>query len=203
MTAATPSLSGLALSSASVAFGAAAPTITAPTSASSGAITYTSSNTAVFSVSGSTITIVGVGTATLTATQAANGNYASTTQTTSLTVTAATPPAGAVVSGGLTWTRNNSTVASPGYSNWTTANTTCAALTAQGLSAGSWRLPTQAELSALYTAGTGQLTTAGWTLDDTWSATYAGAGFHYNVSLLNGYVRPYDDSNGAYVSCVH
>lgn len=87
----TPSLSGLALSSASVAFGAAAPTITAPTSASSGAITYTSSNTAVFSVFGSTITIVGVGTATLTATQAANGNYASTTQTTSLTVTAASP----------------------------------------------------------------------------------------------------------------
>ena len=86
-----PSLSGLALSSASVAFGAAAPTITAPTSASAGAISYSSSNTAVFSVSGSTITIVGVGTATLTATQAAHGNYASTTQTTTLTVIKADP----------------------------------------------------------------------------------------------------------------
>lgn len=38
-------------------------------------ITYTSSNNAVVSVSGSTLTIVGVGTATLTAKQAANSNY--------------------------------------------------------------------------------------------------------------------------------
>ncbi len=83
-----PTLTGFALSSSSVMLGATAPTITAPTSASSGAITYTSSNPAVATISGSIITIVGVGTTTFTATQAANGNYASATATASLTVTA-------------------------------------------------------------------------------------------------------------------
>jgi hypothetical protein len=85
-----PTLSGLSLSSSSIVFGAAAPTITAPTSESAGAITYTSSNTNVATISGSTITIVGVGVTTITATQAANGNYSSATTTTSLTVTAST-----------------------------------------------------------------------------------------------------------------
>lgn len=85
-----PTLSGLSLSSSSIVFGAAAPTITAPTSESAGAITYTSSNTNVATISGSTITIVGVGLTTITATQAANGNYSSATTTTSLTVTAST-----------------------------------------------------------------------------------------------------------------
>ena len=85
-----PTLSGLSLSSSSIVFGAAAPTITAPTSESDGAITYTSSNTNVATISGSTITIVGVGSTTITATQAANGNYSSATTTTSLTVTAST-----------------------------------------------------------------------------------------------------------------
>ncbi len=89
----TASLSSLVLSSSTVIFGAAAPTITGvPSSVSSGAITYTSSNTAVASINVSTgvISLAGVGTTTLTATQAANGNYASNTTTTTLTVTATT-----------------------------------------------------------------------------------------------------------------
>jgi gliding motility-associated-like protein len=64
-------------------------TITAPTSNSSGAFTYTSSNTSVATISGNTVTIVGPGTATITATQAANGLYLQTTTTATLTVTAA------------------------------------------------------------------------------------------------------------------
>ena len=74
-------------------------TITAPSSNSLGAFTYSSSNTAVATISGNAITIVGIGTSTITATQAANGNYASGTITASLLVTypgpgtaAATPP---------------------------------------------------------------------------------------------------------------
>ena len=201
MTAATPSLTGFSLSASSVAFGGTAPTITAPTSASSGAFTYTSSNTAVATISGSTVTVVGVGTSTITAAQAANGNYASSTTTATLTVTAALP-AGAVLSGGLTWTRNNSTVTSPGTSNWTTANSTCNNLIVGG--ADNWRLPTQAELYALYTAGKGPLSTAGWTLDWTWSSTDGGAGNHYGVYLYNGGVSWLDDNDGStYVSCVH
>ena len=90
VTAATPTLTGFALSSASVAYGASAPTITPPSSASGGAITYASRDTAVATVSGSTITLVGAGSTTFTATQAADGNYTSATTTTTLTVTAAT-----------------------------------------------------------------------------------------------------------------
>ncbi len=63
-------------------------TITAPTTNSPGAFTYTSSNTSVATISGSTIHIVGQGSTTITATQAASGNYLSGTITTSFVVTA-------------------------------------------------------------------------------------------------------------------
>ena len=49
--------------------------INAPTSNSSGAITYTSSNPAVATFSGTSVYLVGTGTTTITATQAANGSY--------------------------------------------------------------------------------------------------------------------------------
>ncbi len=49
--------------------------ITDPTSNSSGAFSYTSSNTSVATIYGNTITIIGVGSSTITATQAASGNY--------------------------------------------------------------------------------------------------------------------------------
>ena len=50
-------------------------TLTAPTSNSSGAFTYMSSNTSVATISGSTVTVVGAGTSTITANQAAAGGY--------------------------------------------------------------------------------------------------------------------------------
>jgi hypothetical protein len=63
-------------------------TITAPTSTSPGAFTYTSSNTAVATiVTGNSIHIVGVGTTTITATQAASGNYLTGSITASFVVT--------------------------------------------------------------------------------------------------------------------
>ena len=89
VTSATPMLTGFALSPSSVSYGASAPTITPPTSASSGALTYTSSNPAVATVSGTTITLVAVGTTIMTATQAAAGNYTSGTATATLSVTIA------------------------------------------------------------------------------------------------------------------
>jgi hypothetical protein len=49
--------------------------LTAPTSNSTGAFTYTSSNPSVAIISGSTVTILAVGTTTITATQAANSPY--------------------------------------------------------------------------------------------------------------------------------
>jgi hypothetical protein len=64
--------------------------LTDPTSNSPGTFTYTSSNTAVATISGNTVTIQGAGSATITATQAANGLYLQTTKALMLTVTAPT-----------------------------------------------------------------------------------------------------------------
>ncbi|MHA8075267.1 Ig-like domain-containing protein [Aquirufa sp. TARAVU-A1A] len=62
-------------------------TITPPTSsAGTGAITYTSSNSAVATISGNTVTIVGIGTTTVTATQAQDNNYNAASITTIMTV---------------------------------------------------------------------------------------------------------------------
>jgi hypothetical protein len=71
-------------------FGNAAFAITAPTTNGNGAFTYTSSNTAVATVAGSTITIVGVGTSTITASQATTTNFLAATTTATLTVSQAT-----------------------------------------------------------------------------------------------------------------
>jgi hypothetical protein len=72
-------------------FGNAAFAISAPTSNSSGAFTYTSSDTAVATITGTTITIVGGGTATITASQASTANFLAGTTTTTMTVNKATP----------------------------------------------------------------------------------------------------------------
>ena len=74
-------------------------TITAPTSNSAGAFTYTSGNTSVATISGNTVTIVGGGTAVITATQAAdpvNGYIAGST-TATLSVAFAGPATAAPV----------------------------------------------------------------------------------------------------------
>ena len=63
------------------------------TSNSAGAISFTSSNTSVATISGSTVTIVGIGTTTITANQIANGNYIATSATTILDVNPAAAPA--------------------------------------------------------------------------------------------------------------
>ncbi len=61
-------------------------TLTQPTSNSTGAFTYTSSNTSVATISGTTVTITGVGVSTITAVQAAAGSYASGSITATLNV---------------------------------------------------------------------------------------------------------------------
>jgi hypothetical protein len=114
-----------------------------------------------------------------------------------------------VVSGGLTWTSNKSVVASPGKSKWSVANATCNALTAQGLPAGSWRLPTKEELSALSASQSGTrffytLRDAGWAFDWTWTNTAANsiADHHFVVNLSNGEIDGEFNNNYYYVSCV-
>jgi Secretion system C-terminal sorting domain len=66
-------------------------TITAPTSNSTGAFTYTSSNTSVATIAGDVITILAAGTSTITATQAAAGGFSSGIITTPLVVSVGPP----------------------------------------------------------------------------------------------------------------
>jgi len=85
----TPSLSNFSVPAK--VFGNAAFTLTAPTSNSTGAFTYTSSNTSVATISGSTVTLTGVGSSIITATQAAAGAYGSGSITSTLVVTSPPP----------------------------------------------------------------------------------------------------------------
>lgn len=62
--------------------------LTNPTSDSAGAFTYTSSNTAVATISGNTVTILTSGSTTITANQAASGAFIAGSVTTNFTVTA-------------------------------------------------------------------------------------------------------------------
>ena len=66
--------------------------ITAPTSNSAGSFIYTSSDSAVATINGSTVTIIGIGTTTITATQAADAGFSAGSTTTTFTVTDLEPP---------------------------------------------------------------------------------------------------------------
>ena len=80
----TPSLTNFTV--AAKTFGDAAFSLVAPRSNSDGAFTYTSSNTDVATIDGTTVTVVGAGAATITATQAATTNFASASTTATLQV---------------------------------------------------------------------------------------------------------------------
>ena len=86
---ATPTIASMA--AINKTFGDASFTLTAPTSNATGAFTFTSSNTAVATISGTTVTIVGAGTATITATQATDANYNAGSVTALLTVAKGNP----------------------------------------------------------------------------------------------------------------
>ena len=70
----------------------ASQTIATPTSQSTGAWSYTSSNPAFARITGTTITAVAAGVATITATQAATSTFATISRTFTVTVTAAPTP---------------------------------------------------------------------------------------------------------------
>ena len=113
-------------------FGNAAFALVAPTTNSTGSFSYTSSNTSVAAVSGSTITIVGAGTATITANQATTANFLAASTTASFTVNQATIlsnfsiPANKLV--GDVFTLALPTSNSPGAFTYTSSNTAVATI---------------------------------------------------------------------------
>lgn len=90
-TATTPTITNFTIPTKSV--GTAPFVIPAPTSNSSGAFTYTSTNASVATVNGNMITIVGVGNTTIKATQAASGAYGAGTISTTFSVSTGLPQA--------------------------------------------------------------------------------------------------------------
>ncbi|WP_296952979.1 hypothetical protein [uncultured Massilia sp.] len=187
-------------------------TLTAPSSRSPAAFTFTSSNPAVATIEGATVTIRGAGTSTITAAQSSHGSYGPTSTSTTLTVTGApacTAPATAVngacvapassaasfPSGGLIWygvTRTDT---------WTNADAFCKTSIIDSVAG--WRQPTAAELGAL--RGAGAAAGRGWTLGATWASDGAAAGQegHAVVDLASGATAARADTATAYVSCVH
>jgi len=120
-------------------FGDASFNLTAPTSNSSGAFTYTSSNTAVATVtSGGMVTVVGAGSTTITAIQAASGNYASGSVTASLVVSAIAPTIGTLTApaknfGDASFNLTAPTSNSSGAFSYTSSNTSVATVTSGGM----------------------------------------------------------------------
>ena len=96
-------------------------------------------------------------------------------------------PAGYVSEGGLTWMPVSATA-------YTYAQ---AAALCNGMG---WRLPTQPELSTLYTSGA--MNGQGWALSITWSSTREGAGIHDFVMLDSGGDNFNGDSSIYYATCV-
>jgi hypothetical protein len=170
-----------------------------PLTASGGTAPYTYSHTGTLptglSFSASTGAVTGTPTAAyatanlVVSVQDANNVAASTTSSVSFTVTSYYYAS----QGGLAW------MPITFQDTWANANTYCINTTINSWT--DWRMPTQTELSALYTAGA--MNVPGWVLGNTWSSTPYGAGSHYSVTLNVGYVDWYRDTGLFYVSCVH
>ena len=203
--------------------------LTAPSSKSPAAFSFTSSNEAVATIDGKLVTIRGPGETTITASQPSTGSFGPTRKSTTLTVSAVACDAGqtrvagkceavatcvapatlntvsnrcvapastgaSVSFAGLTWmgvTRSD---------KWANAKAFCKSVinNEEG-----WRLPTRAELAALY--GSGEMVNRNWELGPTWAedmATGLSVEGHVTVDLRTGGILERAADSGAYVACV-
>ena len=136
VTTGTPVLGALTIAAQS--YGVAPFALTAPSSNSTGAFSYTSSNTAVATVSGSTVTVVGVGTTTITANEAATSNFTAASTTATLTVSPGTPTLGAFTIAPATTSSGTVTLTPPTSNSsgaWTFTSGTTSVATISGSTA--------------------------------------------------------------------
>jgi len=157
----TPTIGALSLPAKN--FGDASFNLTAPTSDSSGAFSYSSSNTAVATVtSGGTVTVVGAGSTTITATQAATTNYTSGSVTASLVVSPIAPTIGALTApaknfGDASFNLTSPTSDSSGAFSYSSSNTAVATVTSGGtvtvVGAGSTTITATQAATTNYTSG--------------------------------------------------
>jgi hypothetical protein len=203
--------------------------LTPPTSKSPEPFSFTSSNAAVATISGTLVTIKGPGQTTITASQPGTGAWGPTSASTTLTVNAVPCDAGSTRINGqcvpiptctIPATLVNNECVAPattavmvrvgslawmGVSNsdtWEKARAFCTTSKIEG--SFDWRLPSQAELTALFASGA--FAGSNWVLGNTWSSTMGTAGTtpgHVAVNLATGAVVERADELGAFVSCVH
>ena len=103
-------------------------------------------------------------------------------------------PTNLVYEGGLKWTQ----VVPQSYLPWDYANTTYCPGGNFNNEAG-WRLPTQAEVTAL--AATGAISGHSWSQTTVFTSTSSGTAMHYQVNALTGVAQSASDSSG-YATCV-
>ena len=87
--------------------------------------------------------------------------------------------------------------------NWSSANSYCSNLTAEGKS--DWYLPSKDQLLTMYNNKSSLQNTAGFTpfvSDYYWSSTAGSSGYHWRVYFGNGYSYTDDDTYYTYVRCV-
>jgi hypothetical protein len=111
-------------------------------------------------------------------------------QSVAVTTVAVPLPAGYVAQGGLIWTPATFS------DSWVNADAYCTFTWSNGLSG--WRLPTQAELLALYSSGA--MLGHGWTISATWTSTPAPYASYYLVNMTEG-SSWYGNGYSAYVTC--
>jgi hypothetical protein len=206
--------------------------ITPPTSKSPADFHYTSSNTAVATITGSLVTIKGAGTSTITAYQDSIGGWGPTSATTTLTVSAVACSGTDVRVNGVCTpvqtcvppaVRANTTQCVPPAANasaaqvqtstlvwsgvsfglsWANAAAYCDSTTIGGTTGG-WRLPSEAELKDLQTSGA--IAGKGWQVGYTWSSEMgvnSNVATHVAVDLASGDRVERPETAGALVTCV-
>lgn len=160
----------------------------APSSKSPASFTFSSSNPAVAEVSGTKLIARTAGTSTITARQGQMGSYNPTSASTTVTVV------GYVNQGGLVWMPPT-----VGAMTWENAQAFCTNTTIRDRAG--WRLPDQAELTAL--ASSAALMGQGWPLSDTWTSKAGPAvKTHVAVNLTSKASAPLGDDKTAAVTCV-
>lgn len=206
--------------------------LTAPSSKSPAAFTFTSSDTSVATISGSIVTVLLAGVTTITANQSALGSYSPTSAATTLTVApivcvapfvrangvCAAPVAALICNPPATVVKGVCVAATGGTPTYFTRNgitwmpvtfiatwdSANTFCTTQTInSLAGWRLPNQFELTDLFTSGA--IAGNGWLTGNTWSSTTF-AGFttsHETVAPLTSAVTTSSNDVGAYVTCVH
>lgn len=183
--------------------------LTPPSSDSPGAFTYTSSNTAVATISGKTVSILSAGTSTITATQASSGKWGTSSVSALLTVNPRTCISPAVLANGVctVLTMPGNFVMSNGISwmpvslikTWADANEFCTNTTINSLTG--WRLPNNFELSEL--SKNVVLTDKNWFLSQTWTSTAGTAIASRKIIDLNTKTSGEAlETSSAYFTCV-